>query len=70
MKVSHPFEKVTVSLGVSNMGQAVLKSYSELIQEADIALYRSKAMGKNLVTCFSSALTMPGVKLDEEHGIH
>ena len=70
VKVSHPFEKVTVSLGLSNMGQAVLKSYSELIQEADIALYRSKAMGKNLVTCFSSALTMPGVKLDEEHGIH
>ena len=70
VKISHPFEKVTVSLGISNMGHDVVKSYSELIQEADIALYRSKAMGKNQVTCFSSSLTMPGVKLDEEHGIH
>jgi len=70
VKVSHPFEKVTVSLGLANMGHEIEKSYSELIQEADIALYRSKAMGKNLVTCFSSSLTMPGVKLDEEHGIH
>jgi len=70
VKISHPFEKVTVSLGLSNMGHDVVKSYSELIQEADIALYRSKAMGKNQVTCFSSTLTMPGVKLDEEHGIH
>jgi diguanylate cyclase (GGDEF)-like protein len=70
VKVSHPFEKVTVSLGLSNMGPEIIKSYSELIQEADVALYRSKAMGKNLVTCFSSSLTMPGVKLDEEHGIH
>jgi PleD family two-component response regulator len=61
---------VTVSLGLANMGPEIVKSYSGLIQEADIALYRSKAMGKNLVTCFSSALTMPGVKLDEEHGIH
>jgi diguanylate cyclase (GGDEF)-like protein len=70
VKISHPFEKVTVSLGLANMGPEIVKSYSGLIQEADIALYRSKAMGKNLVTCFSSALTMPGVKLDEEHGIH
>ncbi len=70
VKISHPFEKVTVSLGLSNMGPDIVKSYSELVQEADIALYRSKAMGKNLVTCFSSALTMPGVKLDEEHGVH
>jgi len=70
VKIAHPFEKVTVSLGLSNMGQDVAKGYSELIQEADIALYRSKAMGKNQVTCFSSSLTMPGVKLDEEHGVN
>ncbi len=70
VKIAHPFEKVTVSLGVSIMDQKSSKSYSELIHDADVALYRSKAMGKNRVTCFSEALSMPGVKLDEEHGVH
>ncbi len=69
VKIAHPFEKVTVSLGLSNMGQQSGKNYPELIHEADVALYRSKSLGKNLVTCFSSSLTMPGVQLDAEHGI-
>ena len=30
-----------------------------LINEADVALYRSKAAGKNLVICFSEALCGP-----------
>jgi diguanylate cyclase (GGDEF)-like protein len=70
VKVAHPYEKVTVSLGISNMGpEENEKTYAELIHEADIALYRSKSLGKNLVTCFHSSFTMPGVQLDAEHGI-
>lgn len=69
VKVAHPYEKVTVSLGISNMGQDSDKSYEDLIHEADIALYRSKSLGKNMVTCFHSSFTMPGVQLDAEHGI-
>jgi diguanylate cyclase (GGDEF)-like protein len=70
VKVAHPYEKVTVSLGLSNMGSDSAKSYTELIHESDVALYRSKTMGKNLVTCYNNALTMPGEKLDAEHGVH
>jgi diguanylate cyclase (GGDEF)-like protein len=70
VKISHPYEKVTVSLGLSIMDQNSVKSYSELIHDADVALYRSKEMGKNRVTCYSEALTMPGLKLDTEPGIH
>ena len=67
VKVAHPFEKVTVSLGVTTMGQDRVRTIPELIHEADVALYRSKATGKNAVTCYSDALTMPGAKLDAEH---
>ena len=70
VKIAHPFEKVTVSLGLSIMDQKSVKSYSELIHDADVALYRSKEMGKNRVTCYSEALTMPGLKLDAEPGVH
>jgi len=69
VKIAHPYEKVTVSLGLSIMDQKSVKSYSELIHDADVALYRSKEMGKNRVTCYSEALTMPGLKLDGEPGI-
>jgi diguanylate cyclase (GGDEF)-like protein len=68
VKVAHPFEKVTVSLGVTTMAQDKVRTIPELIHEADVALYRSKATGKNTVTGYSEALTMPGAKLDAEHG--
>lgn len=60
VKVAHPFEQVTVSLGVSTMSQGSGKAVSELMNEADIALYQSKATGKNRVTSYSESYTMPG----------
>jgi len=67
LKASHPFEVITVSIGVSTIGQGSTKSSCELIREADVALYRSKATGKNRVTGYNSALSMPGEKLDAGH---
>jgi len=69
VKVAHPFEKVTVSLGVTTMAEGSVRTIPELIHEADVALYRSKATGKNRVTSYSESLTMPGAKLDAEHGV-
>ncbi len=69
VKVAHPFEKVTVSLGVATMEQDGMKTTPELIHEADIALYRSKAMGKNQVTCYCTAFKMPGFKVDPNLGM-
>ncbi len=60
VKVAHPFEQVTVSLGISTMSQGSGKAVSELMNEADIALYQSKATGKNRVTSYSESYTMPG----------
>ncbi len=60
VKVAHPFEQVTVSLGVATMSEGSSKTVPELMNEADIALYRSKAMGKNKVTSFKDSCTMPG----------
>jgi diguanylate cyclase (GGDEF)-like protein len=59
VKLNHPEEKVTVSLGISSMGGEQQKSINELINEADIALYHSKAAGKNRITCFSAGYGMP-----------
>jgi len=70
VKVAHPLEKVTVSLGISTMEGASIKTTPELIREADVALYRSKALGKNRVTCYCDSYTMPGVKNDAEHEPH
>jgi len=67
LKAAHPFEAVTVSLGVSTVRKGDNKSIFDLINESDIALYRSKAAGKNRVTGFSTDLTMPGAKLDAAH---
>jgi PleD family two-component response regulator len=50
----------TVSLGISTKQNGDSKIVSQLIYEADVALYRSKTMGKNRVTGYSSDLTMPG----------
>ena len=67
LKSLHPFEVLTVSLGVSTMQKGDKKTIPDLIQESDVALYRSKALGKNRVTGYDPTLTMPGAKLDEEH---
>jgi len=64
VKVLHPYERVTISLGVSTMEQESAKIVSELIHEADVALYRSKAMGKNRVTSYCQSFTMPGFQPD------
>jgi diguanylate cyclase (GGDEF)-like protein len=60
VKVAHPFEQVTVSLGVATITQDSRKTIPEIMNEADIALYRSKATGKNRVTSYSESCTMPG----------
>ncbi len=65
VKVAHPQEKVTVSLGVATMDVDSMKPVSELIHEADTALYQSKSLGKNRVTCYCDTLTMPGVRADQ-----
>jgi diguanylate cyclase (GGDEF)-like protein len=67
VKVLHPHERVTVSLGVSTMEQDNSKTISELIHEADVALYRSKSLGKNRVTCYCQSITMPGYQPDTGH---
>jgi len=59
VKVAHPSEEVTVSLGVASLVKGSGKSAPEMMNEADIALYRSKAAGKNRVTCFTEACVMP-----------
>lgn len=66
-KSLHPFEVLTVSLGVATKQKGDSKTIPGLIQESDVALYRSKALGKNRVTGYSADLTMPGAKLDAEH---
>ncbi len=67
LKALHPFEVLTVSLGVSTMRKGDNKTIPGLIQESDVALYRSKSLGKNRVTGYSPDLTMPGEKLDAEY---
>jgi diguanylate cyclase (GGDEF)-like protein len=68
VKVAHPFEQVTVSLGVSTMSQGSGKTVPELMNEADIALYRSKATGKNRVTSYSESCSMPGPTPESRSG--
>lgn len=60
VKVAHPSEKVTVSLGVSCVMSGAAKTISDLMHEADTALYTSKAQGKNKVTRYSEDCVMPG----------
>lgn len=66
VKVAHPSEQVTVSLGLSSMKPGGGKSITEMMNEADIALYCSKAAGKNKVTCFSKDCIMPGSEAGKE----
>lgn len=67
LKALHPDEVLTVSLGVSAMQKDDNKTIPELIREADVALYKSKATGKNRVTGYSAGLTMPGANLGSHH---
>jgi diguanylate cyclase (GGDEF)-like protein len=60
LKIAHPREIITVSLGVATMLKGAAKTIPELIREADIALYRSKSAGKNRITCYDSTMAMPG----------
>jgi len=64
--VAHPSEQVTVSLGVATMNPGGGKTIVELMNEADFALYRSKASGKNRVTRFSEDCIMPGTVRSEQ----
>ena len=64
LKAAHPDAVLTVSLGVSTMRKGDSKTIFGLINEADLALYRSKTLGKNRVTGFSPDLTMPGSATD------
>lgn len=59
VKVAHPNERVTVSLGVSTMLPGTQKNIFTLINDADIALYRSKAEGKNRVNRYIEGAHMP-----------
>ncbi len=67
LKALHPDEVLTVSLGVSAMQKGDNKTIPELIREADVALYKSKATGKNRVTGYSAGMTMPGANLGSHH---
>ena len=51
------------------MGGDAEKTIFELINEADIALYHSKAAGKNKVTCYSEGCGMPAAGKSLARGI-
>ncbi|HAK61583.1 MAG TPA: hypothetical protein DCO77_14605 [Nitrospiraceae bacterium] len=66
LKVAHPSERVTISLGVATMTAGSSMTITRLIKEADAALYRSKAIGKNAVTCYGDGCHVPETDLDHE----
>lgn len=68
VKLNHPTELITISLGVSCMSGEKQKSITELINEADIALYHAKAAGKNRVVSYSEGCGMPAASSAERHG--
>jgi diguanylate cyclase (GGDEF)-like protein len=68
VKLSHPTELITISLGVSCMSGDKQKSITELINEADIALYHAKAAGKNRVVSYSEGCGMPAASSVERKG--
>lgn len=51
--------KITISLGVATFPDDV-GGIEDLIDHADIALYRSKEKGRNQVSCFAAPLPKPG----------
>jgi diguanylate cyclase (GGDEF)-like protein len=68
VKVSHPTEIISVSLGVSCMSGDKQKSLTELINEADIALYQAKAAGKNRVVRYAEGCGMPTASTTDRKG--
>ncbi len=66
VKVVHPSERITVSLGVSSILSGSGKTIPQLMNEADLALYSAKASGKNKVTCFTPDCVMPGAPIRNE----
>jgi len=68
VKVNHPTEIISVSLGVSCMTGEKQKSITELINEADIALYHAKAAGKNRVVCYEDGCGMPSSSAIDRKG--
>lgn len=64
LKAAHPDEVLTVSVGVASKQKGDGKTVPALIEEADLALYRSKSTGKNRVTGYTPDLTMPKAALD------
>jgi diguanylate cyclase (GGDEF)-like protein len=69
VKLAHPQEKITISLGISSMVGEKSKTIAELINEADIALYNSKAAGKNIVMCYTEGCGMPPASETDRRGI-
>ena len=47
-----PLERVTISAGYANYKMSKSKTYMELINEADEALYQAKSLGRNRVQAF------------------
>ncbi|MHB8846270.1 MAG: sensor domain-containing diguanylate cyclase [Nitrospirota bacterium] len=68
VKLNHPTELISISLGVSCMSGEKQKSITELINEADIALYHAKAAGKNRVVCYSEGCGMPAASSADRKG--
>jgi diguanylate cyclase (GGDEF)-like protein len=67
LKAVHPDEVLTVSLGISSKQKGDNKTIPQMINEADVALYRSKTMGKNRVTGYSPEMTMPSANPEAGH---
>ena len=70
-----PHRQVTASFGVATLGRSALDP-SELVEQADSALYRSKRRGRNRVTCHedkyehervSEAFTPDGIRRRHTH---